>query len=61
MLKMGMGKVGQISGKADPDIQQEYKEKTLEPRLLEASEGKRVVFFVDAAHYGRISRIFMMF
>ena len=42
MLKIGMRfrKVGQIPGKADPDVQQEYKDKTLEPILSEASEGK---------------------
>ncbi len=48
-------KVGQIPGKAaNPDKikeQEEFREQKLEPRLEEAKEGKRVVFFVDAAHF----------
>jgi hypothetical protein len=42
-------KVGSLPSKADPDEQEDYKEKKLEPRLNEAKEGKRAVFFVDAA------------
>jgi len=34
-----------------PDRRSHYKEKKLEPRLNEAKEGKRAVFFVDAAHF----------
>ncbi len=44
-------KVGSLPSKADPDEQEDYKEKKLEPRLNEAKEGKRAVFFVDAAHF----------
>ncbi len=49
---MGMRclKVGFIPGKADPKVQEEYKRDKLEPRLSEAKQGKRAVFFVDAAH-----------
>ena len=54
---MGMRcrKIGAIPGKAtDPDKQAEqeaFREKELEPRLAEAKEGKRVVIFMDAAHF----------
>ncbi len=44
-------KVGSLPSKADRDEQEDYKEKKLEPRLNEAKEGKRAVFFVDAAHF----------
>lgn len=44
-------KVGAIPAKADPDAQEEYKRDKLEPRLEEARQGKRAVFFVDAAHF----------
>lgn len=40
-----------IPAKADPAVQANYLKQTLEPRLLEAKEGKRAVFFVDAAHF----------
>jgi transposase len=57
---MGMKclKVGSLPSKADRDEQEDYKEKKLEPRLNKAKEGKRAVFFVDAApfDYGRFSR-----
>ena len=50
---MGMRclKVGFIPGKAEPEVQEEYKREKLEPRLSEAKQGKRAVFFVDAAHF----------
>jgi len=44
-------KVGMIPAKADPDKQEEFSEKELKPLLSEAKEGKRAVFFVDAAHF----------
>lgn len=44
-------KVGAIPAKADPDKQEEYKRDKLEPRLEEARQGARAVFFVDAAHF----------
>ncbi len=52
LKSMGMRclKVGFIPGKADPKVQEEDKKEKLEPRLFEAKEGKRAVFFVDAAH-----------
>jgi transposase len=53
LKSMGMKclKVGSLPSKADPDEQEDYKEKKLEPRLNEAKQGKRAVFFVDAAHF----------
>ena len=49
---MGMRclKVGFIPGKTEPKVQEEYKRDKLEPRLSEAKQGQRAVFFVDAAH-----------
>ncbi len=44
-------KVGQIPSKADPEKQKTFLEEKLEPRLAEARQGKRHVFFVDAAHF----------
>ena len=50
---MGMRclKVGALRSLADPEQQEEYKQEKLEPRLEEAKQGKRAVFFVDAAHF----------
>lgn len=36
--------------KTDPEKQQEFLEKEMQPRLQEAQAGKRVVLFMDAAH-----------
>ncbi|MCP4082065.1 MAG: IS630 family transposase, partial [Planctomycetaceae bacterium] len=44
-------KVGHIPAKADPEKQKAFLEDELEPRLEEAKQGKRHVFFVDAAHF----------
>jgi len=44
-------KVGHIPAKADPAQQAEFLEHQLQPRLDEAQQGKRHVFFVDAAHF----------
>ena len=44
-------KVGHIPCKVDNEKQAEYQKKKLEPRLAEAKELKRAVFFVDAAHF----------
>lgn len=44
-------KVGMIPAKADPKIQQEFKEQKLEPKIEEAKLGKRILLFVDAAHF----------
>jgi transposase len=53
MKRLGMRyrKAGQIPGKAKPDEQLEFLNEKLQPRLKEASEGKRKLFFVDAAHF----------
>ena len=39
-----------IPEKADIAKQEQFLKEKLEPRLLEASEGKREMFFVDATH-----------
>lgn len=44
-------KVGHIPAKADPDKQKAFLEDKLDPPLEEAGQGKRHVFFVDAAHF----------
>lgn len=44
-------KVGGIPAKADVEKQKEFLEKELQPRLDEAKDGKRDVYFVDAAHF----------
>lgn len=53
MKRLGMRyrKAGQVPGKADGDKQLEFLDQELQPRLNEAGEGKRKVFFVDAAHF----------
>ena len=40
-----------LPAKADPDQQKEYREQEMQPRLDEACEGKRVVYFMAAAHF----------
>jgi transposase len=50
-LGMKPRKVGQIPAKADVKEQEGFKEEKLEPRLEEARVGKRLVFFMDAAHF----------
>jgi transposase len=44
-------KVGHIPAKADSQKQKVFLKEELEPRLEEARQGKRHVFFVDAAHF----------
>ncbi len=44
-------KIGMMPSKADPDVQDNFKQEKLEPRIKEAKVGKRAVFFVDAAHF----------
>lgn len=53
MKRIGMRyrKAGQVPGKANPDEQLEFLNEKLQPRLDDAAEGKRKVFFVDAAHF----------
>jgi len=50
-IGMAPRKVGMIPAKADPDEQEQFIKEELEPRLKEARSGRRVVFFVDAAHF----------
>lgn len=51
--KMGFKyrKTGVIPGKADPQLQLDFVDQELSPRLDEAGKGERKVFFVDAAHF----------
>jgi transposase len=53
MKKIGLKlrKVGQIPAKADPDKQKAFLDEELTPRLEAAKQGKRHLFFVDAAHF----------
>jgi transposase len=53
MKKMGMSlkKSAPIPGKADGQLQFEFYQTQLQPRLEEARAGQRKVFFVDAAHF----------
>lgn len=44
-------KTGFIPAKADVEKQKMFLDNELEPRLKEAREGKRHLFFVDAAHF----------
>lgn len=44
-------KVAAIPAKADPTKQETFRLEKLEPRLEEAKQGRRMVFFVDAAHF----------
>lgn len=44
-------KVGSIPAKADVEKQKIFLELELEPKLKEAREGKRTLFFVDATHF----------
>lgn len=53
MVKLGMKfrKCAAVPGKADPQMQFEFLQEELLPRLEEARKGERRVFFVDAAHF----------
>jgi transposase len=44
-------KVSSIPAKADAEKQKDFLETKLQPRLDEAKDGKRDVYFVDAAHF----------
>jgi transposase len=44
-------KTAAIPAKADPAAQAEFLKTTLEPRIQQASEGKRALLFMDAAHF----------
>ena len=53
MKKLGLKlrKVGQIPAKADVVKQKAFVDQELAPRIEEARQGKRHLFFVDAAHF----------
>jgi transposase len=44
-------KVGGIPAKVDIEAQQKFHDEQLQPRLAEAKDGKRTVYFMDAAHF----------
>ena len=44
-------KVGGIPAKADVEVQEQFLETKLRPRLNQAVKGRRTVLFVDAAHF----------
>lgn len=50
-LGMSYRKTGRVPGKADRQAQEEFKKKSLEPRLEEATQGQREVYFTDASHF----------
>jgi len=50
-LGMKFRKMAAIPSKADPERQEDFLEQELKPLLDEEKEGKRHVFFVDAAHF----------
>ncbi|MFV9676586.1 MAG: IS630 family transposase, partial [Methanosarcinales archaeon] len=50
-IGMAPRKMGMIPAKADPEKQESFIKEELEPRFEEARGGRRVVFFVDAAHF----------
>ena len=53
MKKMGLSlkKTAPLPGKLDSQLQFDFYQSPLQPKLQEASQGKRKVFFVDAAHF----------
>ncbi len=50
-LGMKFRKAGTIPGKCNPQLQMDFLEEELEPRLEEAKAGNRHVYFVDASHF----------
>ncbi len=50
-IGMKYRKVGTIPAKADVEEQERFKREELDPRIKEAQAGKRIIFFVDAAHF----------
>ena len=50
-IGMKCRKVGMVPSKADIEEQEKFKKEKMEPRLEEAKQGKRKVYFVDAAHF----------
>lgn len=50
-IGMKRRKIGTIPAKADIEAQENFLKNELRPRLDEAEQGKRAIFFVDAAHF----------
>jgi transposase len=50
-IGMKRQKVGMLPAKAEPEKQEQFKKKELEPILESARAGIRKVYFVDAAHF----------
>lgn len=50
-IGMKFRKVGIIPAKVDQEEQEKFKKEQLEPRIQEAKDGERALFFVDAAHF----------
>lgn len=50
-IGMKRRKIGMIPAKADVKEQERFVKEELDPRLTEAKDGKRIVFFADAAHF----------
>lgn len=50
-LGLSYRKTASVPGQADPQLQLAFLEEELLPRLEEAQQGMRRVFFVDAAHF----------
>lgn len=46
-------KPGSVPGKSDPQMQMDFFEQSLRPKLEEAAAGLRKVYFVDASHFTR--------
>jgi transposase len=44
-------KAASIPAKANPAVQDEFLKTKLEPKIKEAEEGKRILLFMDAAHF----------
>lgn len=44
-------KTASIPAGAKPEVQREYHDKELQPRIQEARDGKRTLYFMDAAHF----------
>jgi transposase len=44
-------KVAAIPAKANPIAQSDFLQQSLEPRIIEAEKGERVLLFMDAAHF----------
>jgi transposase len=53
MKRMGLSlkKVAPLPGKMDAQLQLNFYEQEMTPRLAQAAKGERKVFFVDAAHF----------